>query len=173
MTEVYKRKKIRKARKPMSPEQKEAAAKRLAEARAKRQAANPPQYKNIHHTVRDLDDDHALSMKNVKEWIKTQKEIASTQRAAVKANVKGALARLAQTEGYIRYMQSYLQDGIWRDSHYGEHREMRMGYYCVQNAYDENGEPKRTIGIWYQDLGGEWTYEMEQEALKKRNSKDG
>ena len=42
--------KIRKKRKPMTAEQRAAAGERLAKARAKRQAANPPQYKYIHET---------------------------------------------------------------------------------------------------------------------------
>ena len=40
--------KIRKKRKPMSAEQREAAAERLKLAREKRMKNNPPTYKNIH-----------------------------------------------------------------------------------------------------------------------------
>ena len=44
---------------------------RMAKARA---AKKPPTYKNIHEDVKALDDDHYLSVKNVKEWEKHNKE---------------------------------------------------------------------------------------------------
>ena len=49
-------KKIRRKRN-LTPEQKQAAAERLALAREKRLKDNPPQYKNIHEDVLKLDDD--------------------------------------------------------------------------------------------------------------------
>ena len=52
--------KIRKKRKPMTPEQRAAAGERLAKARAKRQAANPPQYKYIHESVLARGEDDPL-----------------------------------------------------------------------------------------------------------------
>ena len=69
--------KPRKRRKPMTPEQKAAAAERLAVAREKRAKENPPKYTNIHPSVVALPEDNALSMKNVQRWIKTQKELLS------------------------------------------------------------------------------------------------
>ena len=51
--EKFERKKIRKKRKPMTPEQKAAAVERLAKARAARQAANPSQPKNVCKEVLD------------------------------------------------------------------------------------------------------------------------
>ena len=44
---------------------------KMAKARA---AKKPPTYKNIHEDVKALDDDHYLSVKNVKEWEKHNKE---------------------------------------------------------------------------------------------------
>ena len=60
-------KKTRKRRKPMSEEQKAKAIERLADAREKRQKANPPSYTNVHESVKSLDDEHAVSSKNVME----------------------------------------------------------------------------------------------------------
>ena len=60
-------------RKPMTPEQKAAAVERLRVAREKRLKENPPQYKNVHQTVKSLPDDDKFSLKNVRQWIKTQK----------------------------------------------------------------------------------------------------
>ena len=58
-------------RKPMTPEQKAAAAERLVKARA---AKAPAKNESIHPSVLSLDDDNTFSVKNVKSWIKTQKD---------------------------------------------------------------------------------------------------
>ena len=68
-------KKIKRRRKPMSVEQRIAATERLAKAREKRLKENPPQYKNIAKEVINLPDDHILCLKNIRKWIKTQKEL--------------------------------------------------------------------------------------------------
>ena len=67
--------KIKKHRKPMSPEQKVAAVERLALAREKRLKENPPEYKNISQEVQSLPDDHPLTMANVKDWIIANPEL--------------------------------------------------------------------------------------------------
>ena len=66
------KKKVRRKRKPMSEEQRAAAAERLAIAREKRFEKNPPKYKNIHPSVLAKPDDDTFSLKNVRQWIKTQ-----------------------------------------------------------------------------------------------------
>lgn len=154
--EQYERKKIRKKRKPMSPEQKAAAVERLRLAREKRAKENPPQYKNIHPIVLALDDEHPLHMNKVKEWIKTQREIVSEERKNERAGVKGAEAKRCRAEAYSRSMQRYLEDSVWVDSFYGEYGQSRMNRICTTVAYYPNGEPKRTQGVFYMDLGYVW-----------------
>ena len=102
---VYQRKKFRKARK-LTEEQKAAAAERLRKAREKK---GPAQYKNVAKSVLDLPDDHYLSYKNVKKWIKTQKEIAASERRNAVKNVKGAIAKEHAARGYINNMNHYIQ----------------------------------------------------------------
>lgn len=155
--------KTRKRRKPMTPEQKAAAAERLALAREKRAKANPPKYTNIHHTVVALDEEHIMSMKNVQRWIKTQKELLSIAKSDVRRKVKGAEARVASHEGYIRNLHRYLRDGDYCDSFYGEHQQHRCKMVCRVMAYHPDGRPKRSVGIWYPDIGCTWTREMENE----------
>ena len=65
------RKKIRRTRK-MTEEQKQAARDRLAKARANR---GPSQNKLIAESVRNLPEDNPLSLKNVRSWIKENKEL--------------------------------------------------------------------------------------------------
>ena len=86
----------------MTPEQKEAAVERLRIAREKK---GPAQYKNVAKSVIALPDDHYLSYKSVKKWIKTQQEIARAERRNMVNNVKGASVKYYAAQGYIRQMQ--------------------------------------------------------------------
>jgi len=160
------RKKFRKPRKPMTDEQKAAAIERLAKARAVRAAKNPDYGQtNIHQSLRDLDEEHQLHPDKVKQWIKTQKELVKSARASVRQKVKGAESKLANHEGYIRSMHSYLKGGDWSDMFYGEHQQGRIVSRCTALSYywygPKKGQPKRTPNTYYPDLGYTWTNEME------------
>ena len=124
-------KKIKRLRKPMSAEQRIAATERLAKAREKRLRENPPQYKNIAKEVINLPDDHILCLKNIRKWIKTQKELLTVERKAVRDNMKGAISRAASIEGYIRNCEYYLKHGDWCDDFYGEYQEKRVRWKKV------------------------------------------
>ena len=153
--------KKRKPRKPMTEEQRAAAAKRLEKAREARAAKNPDYGKSsIHESLRNLPDDHGLSPAKVKKWIKTQKELAKSSRQSVRQKVKGAEAQLKVHEGYISSMQSYLRTGDWVDSFYGEYQEHKIRNRCIALAYDKNGNPKRNVGTFYPDMGEVYTQEM-------------
>jgi len=153
--------KKRKPRKPMTEEQRAAAAKRLEKAREARAAKNPDYGKSsIHESLRNLPDEHGLSPAKVKKWIKTQKELAKSSRQSVRQKVKGAEAQLKVHEGYISSMQSYLRTGDWVDSFYGEYQEHKIRNRCIALAYDKNGNPKRNVGTYYPDMGEVYTQEM-------------
>jgi hypothetical protein len=144
-------KKARKKRKPMTEEQKAAAVQRLAEARAKRAAKSGPP-KSVHPDVLALPDDDPLSLKNVREWIKIQRDQLQAVRQEIRANVKGALARSLRHEGYIRNLERYVRDGIYLDMFYGEQQQNRIRSVCVAMAYHPDGTPKRSYGVWYPDI---------------------
>ena len=151
----------------MSPEQREAAIKRLAAAREKRMRENPPQYKNISDEVLALPDDHALNMKNVKEWIKSNKTKLSVLKKQARQGMKGADAKAEAVGGYIRNMQNYLESGIWNDMFFGENAENPIQFAVLKTshlAYDADGFVKRNVGTWYCDIGTVWTKEMAHEA---------
>ena len=156
--------KPRKRRKPMSPEQKAAAAERLRLAREKRLKENPPEYKSIHPDVLKHSEDHPWHHLKVKEWIKTQKSMLQSERANKRANVKGAIAKVAEIEGYIRNLESYLKTGIYTDLFWGEYQQNKCRRVCLVMAYYPDGMPKRTVGVWYPDIQSEWTQEMHEEA---------
>ena len=153
--------KKRKPRKPMTEEQRAAAAKRLEKAREARAAKNPDYGKSsIHESLRNLPDEHGLSPAKVKKWIKTQQDLAKSVRAQVRQKVKGAEAQLKIHEGYISNMQAYLRTGDWVDSFYGEYQEHKIRNRCIALAYDKNGNPKRNVGTYYPDMGEVYTQEM-------------
>ena len=130
------KKKVRKKRKPMTDEQKVAAAERLEKARAARAAKNPDYgMTGIHESLRDLPDDYPITPKKVKVWIKTQKELTSMERKNEKADVKGATARKASHEAYVRNLLKYLKDGDYVDTFYGEHQDKIISNRCLAQAY--------------------------------------
>ena len=153
--------KVRKKRKPMTEDQRVAAAARLEKAREKRKEKNPDYGQSaLPSTLKDLPEDHPRHPKKVKEWIKTQKGLASSERSSVRQNLKGAVAQLAIHEGYIKHMQTYLRTGDWIDIFYGEHQQNKIRWRCYSLAYDENGDPKRNVGVFYPDMGCVYTQEM-------------
>jgi hypothetical protein len=144
--------KAKRKRKPMTEEQKAAAAERLAKAReARMEKQGPP--KNVHPDVLALPDDDNLSLTNVRSWIKTQKELLSSLRRDAKQGVKGAEAKVASCEGYIRNLDRYIRDGVYCDMFWGEYAENKMRSACIAMAYDKDGNPKRNYGTFYPDIG--------------------
>ena len=148
--------KIRKKRKPMSEEQRKAAGERLAKARAKRQAANPPQYKYIHETVLARTEDDPFHFRKVQGWIKTQREELSRARKDLRSNMKGAPARVANHQAYIRNLEKYLRDGDYVDDCYGEYQQNKIKWRCVVPAFEKDGTIKRVHGVFYSDIGTVW-----------------
>ena len=112
-----------KTKRKMTPEQREAAAERLRIAREKK---GPAQYKNVAKSVLALPDDHYLSYKSVKKWIKTQQEVVRSEKRNMIKNVKGATAKYYAAQGYINQMNHYIQHGDWCNDFYGEHEEKRI-----------------------------------------------
>ena len=108
-------KKRRKPRKPMTEEQRAAAAERLAKAREKKAAADPNYGKSgIAECLHNLPEDYPLHPKKVKEWIKTQKDLASSERKQKRLGNKNANPDIH--EAYVRNMKTYLRNGDWVDS---------------------------------------------------------
>tara|TARA_B100001059_G_scaffold88806_1_gene87320 strand:+ start:1287 stop:1673 length:387 start_codon:yes stop_codon:yes gene_type:complete len=127
------------AKRKMSEEQRKAAAANLAKARA---AKKPTTYKNIAPNVLALDEDHGLSMVNVKNYIKVTKEKMSTLRQAIHRNEKGAIAKFASARAYKNHCETYLREGIWSLDFYGEDEEKPVLWATIAPAYDADGYQK-------------------------------
>ena len=112
-------------RRKLTQAQKQAAAERLAAARAKK---GEPKYSQYDSRVVNLPDDHKLSFKKVRSWIKTNKAKLPLLKKAVRQKERGSIAKLAIVEGYISNMEGYLRHGIWLDLFYGEDQEHSTGW---------------------------------------------
>lgn len=147
------------AKRKLTKEQKQAAVERLAEAREKRGHDGST---NVHPSVLALPEDHPRHWKKVKEWIRYNKSVLSEERKNLRRGVKGSEARVKSTEGYIRHLEAYLRNGDWLDNFYGQDQEKKTRWRCLAPAYHEDGNMKRTIGVWYPDIGT-WTQELQDE----------
>jgi len=164
LTELgYERKKVKRTRKPMSPEQKAAAVERLAKAREARGADGS---KSVHKDIRDLPEDHFLHWKKVKAWLKSNQDQLKGMKAWKNSKVAKERAEYIDLSTYVSNMKRYLSGGNWSDFRYGEQREGRVQKVCVAMAYHSDGTPKRSYNTWYPDIAQVWTRELEEEFAK-------
>tara|TARA_R110001583_G_scaffold41892_1_gene133226 strand:- start:49 stop:453 length:405 start_codon:yes stop_codon:yes gene_type:complete len=112
-------------RRKLTTEQKQAAAERLAAARAKK---GEPSYSQYCQAVVNLPPDHYLSFKTVRSWIKSNREKLPMLKKAVRNKDKGSIMRMSMVQGYISNMESYLRTGLWLDMFYGEDQEYATGW---------------------------------------------
>lgn len=149
---------VKRRRKPMTEEQRAAAAERLRVAREKRGHDGSA---SVNESIRGYDEDHPLHWKKVKVWIK---EI-TTELSAKKSlrDSKDAKQRMEYLtlQTYLGNLKKYLDTGVYFDARYGRHREGRMNTLVTTMAYHPDGRPKRTVGHIYPDCG-EYTMEMKQ-----------
>ena len=151
--------KPKRKRKPLTEEQKQVLRERMEKAR---KARGPSKNLSLHESIRDLSDDHPLSPKKVKGWLKEQKELLSGLGKQAGQDKDPKIRQLYwDTETYIFNLNKYLQDGLWLDHRYGSAKQNKIKMNCVKMAYYSDGTPKRTIGVYYPDIGAVYTQEME------------
>ena len=164
---TVKREKVKplKKKRQLSEETKEKLRARLAEMRAKRK---PAEYKNIAKSVLALSEDDKYSMKNVKEWIKESKDqitalnkTARSMRSTPQDKQKAQNAVDAK-KAYIRYCEHYLKTGDWIGMFSGKEETNRVIPKCVAMAYYPDGTPKRSVGVFYEDIMTVWTKDMDE-----------
>lgn len=150
---VAPRKKFRKTRN-LTPEQKQAASERLAKARAARQSDGPSTNQMYAEEVRNLPNEDPLSLANVKQWIAHNKKMLS--------GIRKESADHYRISAYVTNLEHYLRTGVYTDLRYGLEADNKIKYRCVAMAYYSDGTPKRTVGVYYPDIG-EYTEEMARE----------
>ncbi len=147
----------------MTAEQKAAAVARLAAAR---EAKGPSQNTMIDADVRNLPDDDTFSLKNVRQWIKTNKELLVAMRGMKESKEASERASYANVETYVANLEAYLRSGHYLDFRFGENGQNKVTYVCRAMAYYANGHPKRSVGVLYADIGL-YTQEMEDDDRRK------
>lgn len=155
-------KKVRKKRK-MTEEQKAAAVARLAKARENR---GPSQNKLIAENVRNLPDDNPLSLKNVRSWIKENKDLLRAIKVMKDSKDAKERAKYQSVETYVANLEAYLRNGVYLDNRYGSQGQNKIKYRVTTMAYYADGTPKRTVGWLYPDVGV-YTEEMATEDANR------
>ena len=156
--------KVKRTRK-ITEEQREALRERMKLMRAKRA---PAEYKNISKIVMSLPDDDTYSFKNIKAWIKHNKEMVAAlngqarSRSATDKERRTSEISAASKKAYIRYMEYYLKTGDWISMFSGQDEEHKVVPRCVAMAYYADGTPKRSVGVFYPDINTVWTKNMNE-----------
>ena len=114
---------------------------KMAKVRA---AKKPPAYKNIHEDVKDLTDENILSVKNVKEWEKHNKERVKDLKYKIRRMDKGKEKTLLEREVenrsvYLANITRYFDTSIWLDLFYGKDQEHKTQWRTLAYAYDDEG----------------------------------
>ena len=122
---------------------------RMAKARA---AKKPAAYKNIHPDVKNLPDDNTLSLKNVKDWQKHNKERVADLKYKIRRMDKGKDKTLLEREVenrsvYLANILKYFDTSAWLDLFYGKDQEHKTKYRTSAYAYDEEGYIKTHVSI--------------------------
>ena len=117
-----------------------------------RAAKKPPDYKNIHPLVKNLPDDSTLSVKNVKEWQKHNKERVADLKYQIrrmdKSKDKSLLEREVENRTvYLANINTYLDTSTWCDLFYGKDQNHKVTYRPTAYAYDEEGYIKTNASI--------------------------
>ena len=117
---------------------------RMAKARA---ARKPPKYKNIHEDVKNLPDDNTLSVKNVKEWEKHNKDRVKDLKYRIRRMDKGKDKNLLERElfnreTFLSNITRYFDTSVWLDLFYGKDQEHKTVWRTIVYAYDDEGYVK-------------------------------
>ncbi len=119
---------------------------KMAKARA---AKKPPTYKNIHEDVKNLPDDATLSLKNVKEWERHNKDRVKELKYKIRRmdknkEQKDMMREVTNRETFLSNIRTYFDSGVWLDLFYGKDQEHKTQWRTLAYAYDSEGYVKTT-----------------------------
>ena len=119
---------------------------KMAKARA---AKKPPTYKNIHEDVKSLPDDATLSLKNVKEWEKHNKDRVKELKYRIRRSDKNKeqkdmIREVQNREVFLANIRTYFDSGVWMDLFYGKDQQHKTTWRPIAYAYDDEGYVKTT-----------------------------
>ena len=168
---VVKREKLKplKKKREISEEAKEKMRARLAAMRAKKK---PADYKNIAKSVLALPDDDKYSFKSVKQWIKHSKDLVleynkiARSRTSSSQDKQKASNMADHKKVYIRDLEYYLKTGDFISYFSGQDELTKVIPRCVSMAYYDDGTPKRSQGVFYEDINMVWTRDMDESEFE-------
>jgi hypothetical protein len=164
---VIERKKLTpvKKKRKLSEEAKEKLRIRLAAMRAKKK---PADYKNVAQSVLNLPDEDKYSFKSVKEWIKHSKDLVSEYNKVARSRASSSQAAQKASNSadhkkvYIRELENYLKTGDYISYFSGKDENQKVIPRCIAMAFYEDGTPKRSEGVFYDDIATVWTRDMDE-----------
>ena len=114
---------------------------KMAKARA---AKKPPTYKNIHEDVKNLPDDATLSLKNVKEWERHNKDRVKELKYKIRRmdknkEQKDMMREVTNRETFLSNITRYFDTSVWLDLFYGKDQEHKTKWRTIAYAYDSEG----------------------------------
>ena len=166
--------KIKRTRK-ITEEQREALRERMKDMRKKRK---PAELKNINKKVLALPDDDIYSLKNIKEWIKHNKEMVSALGKQGRGRYVGEKERkvvenqATSRKAYIGLCEHYLKSGDWVAMFSGKDEEHKVIPRCIAMAYYPDGTPKRSVGVFYPDINAVWSKGMDETEFGSLENRD-
>jgi len=164
---IIERKKIApvKKKRKLSEEAREKMRERLAAMRAKKK---PADYKNVAQSVLNLPDEDKYSFKSVKEWIKHSKDLVSEYNKVARSRASSSQAAQKASNSadhkkvYIRELENYLKTGDYISYFSGKDENQKVIPRCIAMAFYEDGTPKRSEGVFYDDIATVWTRDMDE-----------
>ena len=164
---VVKREKVKpiKKKRELTEAAKDKLRERLAAMRAKKK---PADYKNIAKSVLALPDDDKYSFKNIKTWIKHSKDLVSEYNKSARSRVNTPQEKQKSSNAvdhkkvYIRDLEHYLKTGDYISYFSGQDETTKVIPRCVAMAYHADGRPKRSCGVFYEDINIVWTKDLDE-----------
>lgn len=114
----------------------------------------------MHPDVASIEDDHPLSAKNVKSWIKTNQDHLKSIKHYARSKERNERREYQIVSTYVKNLKDYLRTGVYMDHRWGEKGDKNISHICYARAYDNEGNVKRNVGTWYKDVGL-WTKDMD------------
>ena len=164
---VIKREKVKpvKKKRELTEAAKDKLRERLAAMRAKKK---PADYKNIAKSVLALPDDDKYSFKNIKTWIKHSKDLVSEYNKSARSRMSTPQEKQKASNAadhkkvYIRDLEHYLKTGDYISYFSGQDETTKVIPRCVAMAYHADGRPKRSCGVFYEDINIVWTKDLDE-----------
>jgi len=120
----------------------------------------------IHKDIKNISDNHFLSLNKIKEWYKHNEERRKELRKLYRKD-KSYYTELDLCEGYLKDMRHYLTHGDWISNFYGKEMENKIQWVVL---HSRKGTPyplssnKNSNGL--EDLTEEEYHELKNKARR-------